>query len=771
MSVEHVAHFRILEKIGEGGAGVVYAAFDEVLERRVALKAIRPSRGLNDAARERFLREARTLSALDHPGICRIHDYLRTPGGDFLVLELVEGRSLSAALADRLPRAQALDLAEQLAAVLASAHRAGFIHHDLKPGNVMVTPRGRIKVLDFGLARRGTEDPRTPGRPGIVAGTLQYMSPEQARGEPVTAATDLFALGLILQELFTGEPGHPRGIDSVELHTRAMAGTVNLSPDLGRDIGALVRALTQTEPEARPRAQQVLERLRWIRGRGRRIARRSLAAAVLLGGGLAWLKYTIDLRRRERQAEELIEYMVVDLREQLVPLGRLEILADLGRRALAYFDAVPRSQWTDEELTRRCQAYSQLGDVLSQQGDRDGAMGFFQPALASAEELTRRDPANEDWVFQGGQLQFYVGQVHYDRGDHASARTYFQAYLDTARALLELDPARPEYRIELAYAKTNLGALALNESRWDEAVGSFEEVVELWRALLAEEPDDLDRKYELADALSWLAQSLEPRGLPRAIPYLREEYALREELHEVQPGNATWEYLRAICLHHLADTLEQTGESTEASRGFDEALSLARALVRRDPSNAEWRRHLGVVLSTQARSLLGREGGAAAEPVSAEARDVLDGLARIDPSNAEWSALAATATLITGEVLHALGEPERALELADDAMERLEAREPGPDLAAETHILRGRALLDLGEPQRARRELEEALAVLDDIPLERRDSALEELRARALVFLDRDDEAAELLDRLEADGRRGVASLRERLEERGAVRR
>jgi serine/threonine-protein kinase len=744
-------------------------------------------------ARERFLREARTLSALDHPGICRIHDYVRTPEGDYLVLELLAGRTLHEELAAGVPRARALDLAEQLAAVLAAAHEAGIVHRDLKPGNVMVTPEGVLKVLDFGLSRHeGAEDepaaaPRAAaevhGReplgadahrpssdalrtsPGTVLGTLPYMSPEQARGEPVTAATDLYALGLILQELFTGRPGHPRSLDFTALHARVQAGTVDLAPDLGRELGALVRALTRVEAEARPRAQQVLERLRWIRARPRRVLRRALAATLVLAGVLAWLKYTVDLRRRERQAEDLIDYLVVDLREKLVPLGRLDILADVGQRALAYFGAVPERDWTDAELARRCRAFYQLGDVLSQQGDRAGAMEFFRPARAFAAELVERDPSNEEWVFELGQLQFYVGQVHFDLAEYAETRPWFEAYLDTSRALLALDPARPEYRIEVAYGTTNVGALALKEARWDTAAAAFAETVAVWRELVAAAPRDPERRYELADALSWLAESRKSTGdLVGAIAAMREELAIRAELHAIDPSNAVWEYLRATGHHNLAEALQDAGEP-EASRAEQEAaVALARELHRRDPSNAEWQRLLGVALSAHARALLRLGRPDEAEPSAAEAVDVLSDLRGKDPANPDWRAQHAQARLALGEVHHAAGRAVEALDATDLALEGLDPAEIAPSLVAEAHLLRGRALGALGEEEAASDELRAALRVLEEPSAESLDPAIDQLRVQVLVRLGRHAEATRLLEELEGRGVRSVY-LRDLLED------
>ena len=219
--------FNIVAALGQGGMGDVYAAYDENLKRKVAVKAISPGRGLTPIAKARFLREAQLLSQLDHPGICRIYDYLEIDGSDFLILELIEGQTLREA-DDDLDFGAKLDIAIQIAAVLDTAHTEGIVHRDLKPDNVMLTPDGQVKLLDFGLARSlDEEDGGLPieadiqetsrpdqdqtlalsldtTMPGIILGTPMFMSPEQANSEPVTPAADLYSFGLLLQWLFTG---------------------------------------------------------------------------------------------------------------------------------------------------------------------------------------------------------------------------------------------------------------------------------------------------------------------------------------------------------------------------------------------------------------------------------------------------------------------------------------------------------------------------------------------------------------------------------------
>jgi serine/threonine-protein kinase len=204
-----LSHFRILGELGSGGMGTVYRAEDVALKRPVALKVL-PSEVLAaPEGRERFVREAQSASALNHPGIVTIYEIGRDGGIDFIAMELLEGRSLREAISEGgLPATVAADYAVQIARGLAAAHERGIVHRDLKPENVFVSRDGRVKILDFGLARPLNAEGAPPGvtAPGTILGTAGYMSPEQVRGGAADARSDIFALGATLYEMLAGRP-------------------------------------------------------------------------------------------------------------------------------------------------------------------------------------------------------------------------------------------------------------------------------------------------------------------------------------------------------------------------------------------------------------------------------------------------------------------------------------------------------------------------------------------------------------------------------------
>ncbi len=244
-----LSHYRILEKIGAGGMGVVYRAHDERLDRDVALKVL--LRGLlsDNSARRRFRKEALALSKLNHPNIETVHDFDTQEGVDFLVMEYIPGKTLAQKLAaGPLPEKEAAALGAQIASALEGAHDRGVVHRDLKPGNILVTPRGQAKVLDFGLAmlRRPVGEAsqtETLSQAHAVVGTLPYMAPEQLRGENVDARSDIYAAGAVLFEMATRQrpfpqESAPRLIDAIQHETPPTPSAINrrISPALDHII-------------------------------------------------------------------------------------------------------------------------------------------------------------------------------------------------------------------------------------------------------------------------------------------------------------------------------------------------------------------------------------------------------------------------------------------------------------------------------------------------------------------------------------------------------
>ncbi|HET9512683.1 MAG TPA: protein kinase [Gemmatimonadales bacterium] len=325
-----LSHYRIIQELGAGGMGVVYLAEDVRLGRRVALKLLPPEHTQDEDRLRRFQQEARAASALNHPNILTIHEVGEEDGHHFIVTEFIDGESLRTVLhrTGTLAFAQALDAAVQVASALAAAHEAGIIHRDIKPENIMLRRDGYVKVLDFGLAKL-TETATTPATPpvaltesGVVLGTAQYMSPEQAAGRTVDARSDIFSFGAMLYEMVTGQPAF-QGDSPMETVAAVLVREPRPLPDsIHPGLSSVILRCLRKDPARRYQSMADLKvavedireeltsgtRLRQVR------QRRRLVGAVLLPVVLAGAFFAVWAWRSPRSAVPLEAVPLTTLR-------------------------------------------------------------------------------------------------------------------------------------------------------------------------------------------------------------------------------------------------------------------------------------------------------------------------------------------------------------------------------------------------------------------------------------------------------------------------
>ena len=810
-----VGHISVERILGHGGMGAVYAGFDEKLARRVALKVILAHR-LGDIGRSRLIREAQTLSKLDHPNICRIYDCLEETEGesasDILVLELIEGRTLTNAIRGGLSRGQRLRIARAIASALVAAHRAGIIHRDLKPDNVMLTPAGEVKVLDFGLARwvesenndafvaMGTELPadepsvvaddddqantailpvrrprvRTPSGSetamGTTVGTPVYMSPEQARGELLTTASDMYSFGLLLQVLFNGEAPYPPDITAREIIEKAARGESSPPRGVERDVRLLVQRLKSIAPSDRPTAAETERRLLTITEKPKRIAQRAAVAALVLATAAGAWKYTVDLRRertaallaetdarkRRADADGLVGFMLGDLRKKLEPVGKLDILDDVAARSLKVLSSVDREQMTPDELQRTATALDQLGEVRIAQGKLSDAMQTFETARVIAEEAVKRAPSDAEAQLTYATSHFWLGNARRLRGDLTAALAHMTIYRDVAVKLARRYPQNDKYQLESAYGYTNVGAIREAQGRLDEALEAYR----MTRSIKAERataaPADFDRQGDLAATLDKIGTVLLRLGeLAPAREILESELAILSQLVVKAPENMTWKRRLGVSYSYLSTSYEMSGNIERAQDFAQKELAMNSEVSRRDATNLDLLREVAMAHVKMGNlKRLQRQLHPSLNYLQTAANILMPMVAK-EPQRKLWHRDLAQTDLGRGWTLLALGRVREAELMAVTASKELThaaADAVTGRTAADTMLLRGDAALARGDAGSAQASWSAAADSLAKLTRTDRDPVALASHARALLRLGRRGEAATIIERLDHIG-------------------
>ncbi len=839
-----IGNIRLGELAGQGGMGTVYLGYDEKLQRQVAVKAIRSDR-LDSGARRRFLNEARILSRLDHPNVCRIHDFLEEEGEGFLVLEWIRGKDLGAAIRETLlPLRHRLEIAEKVAMALFAAHTKGIVHRDLKPANVMLSSEGEVKVLDFGLARptasasaadhlpmdrcdTGPTDPpsATPAvapeaveetywlpsidahsAPGELLGTPTHMSPEQARGEPATAASDLYAFGLLLQELITGQSPYPPNLDHDLLMVKASQGDTLPVENADAEVTGLITELKAMAPEARPTAAEVVHRLRLIRQRPARRQRQLLAAILVVGALAGSLKYAFDLRRERNEAlaaraeTEAAVSFLVETFGAAAPWDRTEELTlrdvlDQGAKRI-------RSELRDQPGVR-AKLMLALGNVYWNLGLGDDAASLLEEAHQVQRELFAEDSpeiaptlielalvapdfeASEALYLQtlkilepsptvdprslGRALHGLAGLYRY-RGDFGRARPLFERALAFKATEIYPDPDS----LSLAMTQFTFAELLLDVGELEPAEALLERSLAIRERVLVPGSPRIVLTLKTMGRLEYLRGDLErarqlwqqtltffEKNLGMEHP---EETAILNDLALVHMGlgepaaaiplyqRAVDAYLEsrgakhrdtAIALNNLAGVLRFTGRFAESGELYAEAFEILSETL--GPDNVL----TGIVLFRSAELERARSRPAAAETQARQSLAVLQPI--LGATHARITAL----HLLLGNLALGRGDGATAEALFQQALDASSARLAKDNSRVNEHTYQATAYLGLanvaanrGDSATAFSHRTEALQLTELPAATSKDVELRHVHALALLYLGRLEEARPVVEGL-----------------------
>ncbi len=664
-------HYVLTEEIARGGMGRVLRARDRRLGRQIAIKENLVNTG--DHAR-RFEREVRITARLQHPSIVHIHEAGVWPTGEpFFAMELVAGRSLDEVISRSATLDQRLALIPNVLAVadaIAYAHHQGVIHRDLKPKNVLVGDFGETVVIDWGLAKDlSGQDVDTDDPAGKVVGTPAYMPPEQARGHAVDPRTDVYALGAVLFHVLAGRPPIS-GRTTDEVLARLVAGPLpslsDTQPDVPADLLAIVaKAMAFAPADRYPSARELADDLRqfqtgqlvgahryslgqlarrWLRRHRTAVVVAGAAVVVLVAIGAIAIHRVVRAERVAQaargtaehdraDAEELMGFMLGDLRDKLRPLGKLELLGLVANKATAYYDRRPVT--TERDRRERSVALVNLGDVRLAQGQTSAALASYHAALAISEVLAALAPDDDSRQRDLEVKHNRIGEVLVAQGDSAGALAECRADLAISARLAAKDPRNAGWQRDLSISHEKLGDVLDAQGNFAEALAEFRQSLAITEALAAWAPSpDLARDLGVGhERLGEVFARHDDRAA--AMTEHRTALAIREQLVANEPDNAI--LVRDLAASHdaIGAALVDEGDAASALPQFRAALALDERLAARDASNegvqsdlAACHDHIGKALRLQ-----GDDVGALVAYRAAVAIQVR--LAATDPSNSD----------------------------------------------------------------------------------------------------------------------------------------
>jgi non-specific serine/threonine protein kinase/serine/threonine-protein kinase len=621
-----IERYRLLERIGAGGMGVVYKAVrsDNEFSKTVAVKILQGIGGDNEMTR-RFRQERQILARLEHPYIARLLDGGSTPDGlPFLVIEYVEGVPIDRYLHERGHSVDlVLDLFVKICEAVSYAHRNLIVHRDLKPGNILVTADGEPKLLDFGIAKL-LDDNAERTLTGAAAMTPEFASPEQVRGEPITTASDIYSLGVVLYGLLSGRSPYRATTGAMELAVAICSEepkplTLPDGSAVDRDLENIVRMALRKEPSRRySSAEQFAEDIRRYREGypvaarpathgyrlSRFVGRNKLAVAavasivVLLVGGIAATAWQARIaNRRFNDVRKLANSYLFEFHDAIRDLpGSTAARQLVVKRALEYLDSLAREKGSDRELANElATAYEKVAMVQgapgASLGDGAGALATLRKALAIRERLVAAAPSDVAAAASLGNMRQYCARLLQINGDLKGA----SAMATAAVALLEKHAGHAAgskvFEDALANAYLQLGDVAGNNDFANlgdpkRALELYEKSAQVRKSLISKNPKDCQQRMELGVIYGRIANI---KGalydLNGTADAFRTAMEIDEGLVRDEPLNAVYRREVAVYSRSLSLSLIRLKDLDGAQVAGDRSAALFAQLAKEDPNN------------------------------------------------------------------------------------------------------------------------------------------------------------------------------------------
>jgi tetratricopeptide (TPR) repeat protein len=702
-----IGPYLMLGQIGYGGMGVVYRAVrdDDVFEKIVALKLVHG--GAVPEHLGRLARERQILARLEHPNIATILDGGATEDAEpYLVMEYVEGTPIDAHCNARgLSTRERLTIFRAVCGAVHHAHQNLVVHRDIKPQNILVTAEGQPKLLDFGIAKllaAGVDPDAAQTSTLLPMMTPEYASPEQVRGQPVTTATDVYSLGVVLYQLLTGRlpvavpTGSLEGIvrsvcetepalPSVAARSAGAAGTTPraVASELRGDLDTILLKALRKEPSRRYlSAQELSEDLgrhldgRPVRARhdtpGYRVGkfagrhRAGVAAAILLLVSLVTGLATTfwQWRRAERRFADvraLANSLLFEFDDAIKDLpGSTRARELVVTRAVEYLDSLAREAGGDTALQRDLAvAYHRIGDVQGNSrnanlGDSTGALASYRKALAIQKGLVAGSPADGTLRRELGRLYTSAGDVQAMVRDVEGAQASYDKALAIQEELAARDPLDAAPRRDAATSLDGLAGLAMAAGDFGKAQERCRKALKLREAVVADARDD-ESQRELAGSYKLLGDILnKEHQASEALDLHRRALGIRQTLLARRPENTRLRSQTAASEMQIGDDLLDLGDLPSALPHFRKSVEMLDQITSGDPNNAQARWLQGLALNNVGYSL--RELGHAAEAFAPHrgALSLFDRLSRADPSNDSYRHAVANTFQLLGEADEAL---------------------------------------------------------------------------------------------------------------------